>query len=203
MNNERGSTLNFNIVEYTQNTYRRLLDSMARPGKLNQIEGIEYENIGDFTNFTLGIAQTLLDQEVSYCILNSDKKMEKDIKILTMSNMSHIREADYLFINRYEKIKFDHLKKGNLAYPDESTTIIHEVEEMKTQKLEQSVKLELSGPGIKEKSYIYIKGLDTETIDNWIQCNREYPLGVDFIFVDRMGNICGIPRSTKLKWEVS
>lgn len=63
----------------------------------------------------------------------------------------------------------------------------------------RGVKLELSGPGIFSATSIYIEGIHSFNIEWLLNCNKEYPKGVDTFIVDLEGRLVGIPRSVKVK----
>lgn len=52
----------FDEITYTQSLFRTLLDCMSRPGKIGQIKPASYGLSFSFTDYTLGVAITLLDQ---------------------------------------------------------------------------------------------------------------------------------------------
>jgi alpha-D-ribose 1-methylphosphonate 5-triphosphate synthase subunit PhnH len=86
---------------------------------------------------------------------------------------------------------------GTLTNPHPSATII-----METMHLSNESSLCLSGPGIKTTHSLSVDGSDA-----WLEArayvNKEYPLGMDLIFVDEAANIASIPRTTKIaKLEV-
>lgn len=94
------------------------------------------------------------------------------------------------------------IKIGSFEYPDESATIVHQVNDLSTYSQTKYIKLDLSGPGIKSKNSIYINGIREEFIERLSTINKDYPIGIDLILVDKKGEIAFIPRSSKLSWEV-
>ncbi|MCQ7009817.1 phosphonate C-P lyase system protein PhnH [Clostridioides difficile] len=160
------------MVNYTQEIYRKMLDSASFPGKLNNIDNINIENNTKLLNGAIGIAITLLDQEVTFYIENYTQKDIKNIRALTVSNQIDYRKSDYIFLD-----------------------INSEVDILQ-------IKLDLSGPGIKSKNSIYINGIREEFIERLSTINKDYPIGIDLILVDKKGEIAFIPRSSKLSWEV-
>lgn len=194
--------MDFDLVEYTQTTFRSLLDSMARPGKINKIDDYNLNFKDTFSNYIIGMAATLLDQEVSFYINNCDFETEQKIKMLTGSNKEIIEKSDYVFILKNEKLDFSKLKKGSLEYPDESATIIYQVDSISKKFQEGAYGLTLQGSGIKDTSKIYIRGITPNILEHWNENSKIYPLGIDFIFVDEKGSIVCIPRSTKVRGEL-
>ncbi|MEW6697080.1 MAG: phosphonate C-P lyase system protein PhnH [Bacillota bacterium] len=194
----------FNEVSYTQSVFRKLLDCMSRPGSIEAIEPAPFKETVKLSNFSLGIALTLLDQETSFCVLNNTERTEEFIKVCTMAAIYDPEQCDYLFFDGKFYFNPGVLKKGTLAYCDESATVICQVKRLAGQEIKQpkAIRLSLTGPGIKDQKTLYIDGLHQDIPADWKKCNRDYPLGIDWIFHDKEGNICCIPRSSKFNWEV-
>jgi len=114
--------------------------------------------------------------------------------------------ALYQRINRAGQRRGDHqwLKKGSWQFPDESATIICQVESLTAPAIRQAetIRFELRGPGIPQLREISVGGLNPALLEPWRQCNREYPQGLDWILVDRSGQVCCLPRSTKFTEEL-
>ncbi|MGX9758491.1 phosphonate C-P lyase system protein PhnH [Clostridioides difficile] len=190
------------MVSYTQEIYRKLLDSASFPGKLNNINNINIENNTKLSNGAIGIAITLLDQEVTFYIENCTKEDIKNIRALTMSNQVDYNKSDYLFLDINSELDILQIKIGFFEYPDESTTIIHQVNELSTDYKDNFIRLYLSGPGIKSKKTLYIDGVKQEFLERLLMINKDYPTGTDLILIDNKGELAFIPRSSKLSWEV-
>lgn len=190
------------MVNYTQEIYRKLLDSASFPGKLNNIDNINIENNTKLSNGAIGIAITLLDQEVTFYVENHTQEDIKNIRALTMSNQVDYKKSDYLFLDINSEIDILQVRIGSFEYPDESATIIHQVNDLSIDYQTKYIKLDLSGPGIKSKNSLYIDGVKKEFLERLSTINKDYPIGVDLILVDKKGELVFIPRSSKLSWEV-
>lgn len=82
------------------------------------------------------------------------------------------------------------LRLGEQAFPDRSTTLIVEVNELAT-----SGPIRLTGPGIPDTRSISVGGWTKHTT-GFLQQNRAaFPLGVDLIFTNG-AELMGLPRST-------
>lgn len=197
--------LNKNVQEvyYTQSVYRKLLDCMARPGKLEKLKAMP-SNFETLSSYTFGIALTLLDQEVSFHILQDEENTSRVVQLYTMAKKKSIEKCDYLFLHEGQYVDLYQLKKGTPEFPDESATIISEVARISHDELhsESTIKLTLTGPGIKGKQEISISGIHHDLLPAWKQINQEFPLGIDWIIVDQEGMVCCIPRSSRMEWEV-
>lgn len=194
----------FDEITYTQSLFRTLLDCMSRPGKIGQIKPASCGLSFSFTDYTLGVAITLLDQEVTFHIYNDRNSSSVQLQMYTMSQQVSMEECDYFFVNEDENFDVRRLKKGSLEFPDESATVIYQVHKLSEERILHpgAIKLQLQGPGIRDTNILYIYGLNQQVIEPWHQCNQEFPLGLDWIFVDEEGKVCCIPRSTRFSWEV-
>ncbi|MGS5517294.1 phosphonate C-P lyase system protein PhnH [Clostridioides difficile] len=190
------------MVNYTQEIYRKLLDSASFPGKLNNIDNINIENNIKLSNGAIGIAITLLDQEVTFYVENHTQEDIKNIRALTMSNQADYKRSDYIFLDTNSEIDILEVRIGSFEYPDESATIIHQVNDLSIDYQTKYIKLDLSGPGIKSKNSLYLHGIKKEFLERLSTINKDYPIGVDLILVDKKGELAFIPRSSKLSWEV-
>lgn len=141
------------MVNYTQEIYRKMLDSASFPGKLNNIDNINIENNTNLLNGAIGIAITLLDQEVTFYIENYTQKDIKNIRALTMSNQIDYRKSDYIFLDINSEVDILQIKIGSFEYPDESATIVHQVNDLSTYSQTKYIKLDLSGPILQQKKY--------------------------------------------------
>ena len=202
--------MKLDLVHDIQTVYRKVLNCMARPGTIENIN--EQSNRIDFEinmlNSTVLIMQMLLDAEVGFKVISkNEEEVTKFINQLTYSIRKKTEEADYIFISKNADSSmvdeaFRNAKIGDLIYPNKSATIVFEVED-----INNSQDFKLTGPGINVGTFIHI-----ETNVNWIyereKKNTEYPLGIDLIFVDGNSNIACIPRTTEIrewgkkKWDM-
>ncbi|BBI35931.1 phosphonate C-P lyase system protein PhnH [Cohnella abietis] len=196
-------------VHYTQETFRKLMDAMARPGKIVEIQPFSYHQRAFALRYMLGIGATLLDQEVSFHLCGTEGALAKDIQLLTHSKTKPLEQSDYVLVTGGVVFDVAGCKRGNFHYPDENATIIYQVNAIGEQSLGggianglNSVRLILTGPGVKGESRVFLDGFPPALVDQWQESNQQFPLGTDWIFVDLIGNVCCIPRSTKLQWEV-
>lgn len=133
------------MVNYTQEIYRKMLDSALFPGKLNNIDNINIENNTKLSNGAIGIAITLLDQEVTFYVENHTQEDIKNIRALTMSNQVDYKKSDYLFLDIDSEIDILQVRIGSFEYPDESATIIHQVNDLSIDYQTKYIKLDFSG----------------------------------------------------------
>ncbi len=191
--------INFDIVFDSQKIFRVLLDTFARPGKINKITDLKIKPPLNVSKVALGIFFTLLDLEVGFYVWCFDeqkrRKIEEYIMLNTGSNPRDLESADFvLALNELSELK--KVKKGSLEYPDQGATVVRVVEEI-GENLEGDF-LTLTGPGINGKKTVSLRGVKRKEIIEIIEVNKDFPLGIDFLFVDKKDKVFALPRSTKI-----
>lgn len=193
--------MKLDLVHDIQVGYRKVLNSMARPGIIESLlnESNKVDTEINFFKSTFLIMLMLLDREVSFNIISKNSAdISSIVSQMTYAKVRPANEADYLFVMKdsCEEMLKDTLSKakiGDLINPNKSATIIAEFEE-----IINDGNLEFSGPGIKEINKVYISGNS-----DWIKAreikNEEYPLGIDIICLDKKDNVLCIPRTTRIK----
>ncbi len=86
---------------------------------------------------------------------------------------------------------------GDLAYPDQSTTLLIEVDKLATDGADQDV-VTLSGPGIQTRRALSVAGLPEGFWREWRLNQQRFPLGVD-VFLTQGRRLCGLPRTTRVE----
>ncbi|MFD1735176.1 phosphonate C-P lyase system protein PhnH [Bacillus salitolerans] len=198
----------FDFVHGTQQIFRKLVDCMARPGKVNSLKEDIWPIEGDrgLSKALIGLAYTLLDREVSFYIVCEEKeRVEQFLKWSTFSTTGTLQTADYIFIQHSlsggEFLNLvNQVKCGTLTDPHNSATLIFHVEEISVEG-PIGLNLIMSGPGIKETTSCYVKGLPTNLVEVRKEVNKEFPIGVDIIVVSSSGEMVGIPRTTMIESE--
>lgn len=184
-------------IHFIQESYRKLLNSMARPGVIETF-GMDLERECMDISFLFGtytIMKILIDTETTFEAISSGER--EDILISQLTGGRSERKADYIFIaldkNREIGEKIREAKKGDLINPEKSATIICEVEDLNKGDL-----VSIEGPGILDK-----KVMGLPLLKFWLEerkeKNLEYPMGIDLIFVDTFGKVLSIPRTTKVE----
>ena len=191
--------MNFDLVHDIQQSYRKLLNVMSRPGEIENISDLSEKLDIDIEVYKSNylIMLMLLDGEVSFNVYSENReKINKIVGQITNSKLKPFHEADYLFVTKEAKNITDVMsicKVGDLSNPHKSATLIIEVEN-----LDNNKELKLTGPGIKDSNY-----LSFESNKEWLKIrnekNKEYPLGIDIILIDEKGNLACLPRTTKVQ----
>jgi alpha-D-ribose 1-methylphosphonate 5-triphosphate synthase subunit PhnH len=179
--------------------YRLLLDSMARPGKINVMPQLELTTPRGIHAAGALVGFALLNSDVSFYV---DGPAAEDVSLYLLVNSSakpaEIEEADFVFLDGTAAAEnLYRLKTGSLPYPENSATVIVAVEELGG---ETGLVLTLSGPGVDGERQLTVSGMDTALLEALVTINAEFPLGIDLVLTDPTGKIVCIPRSSRVRW---
>lgn len=194
--------MTLDIVHDLQSVYRKLVDSTSRPGLISDLRKeaalVEEENPKGCSASVLLIALTLFDQEVSFKVFSPQAdSVSKTINQLTYAKPTEAKKADFLLILQdAEKGSLEeaiiNAKAGTLKNPHKSAFIIVEVESVTSGEA-----LLLKGPGIHTTELVHL-----DVNENWVESrqekNKEYPLGIDLIFIDQHHQLIALPRTTQI-----
>lgn len=203
-------------IYYSAGTFRRLLDSLARPGILNQLALPAF--LGQPPVYTagptkvslnlyaLGALLTLVDGEQTAGIMLDGQWQTVTSPVFSwLSVRTGVSWAEpaainfALFEGGQSGGKLAELKPGSLLEPEDSATAIYSVEELATgQGDPAALTLRLTGPGIQTEHWLSIKGLEVSELALFQATRAHFPLGIDIFLVDRAGRVAGLPRTTRL-----
>lgn len=192
--------MSIDMVHDTQKVFRTILHCMSRPGTIESLKEVtdRLTTAVESLPGTFVTALTILDREASFAVVGLDTKKTEELMVAyTMAAQEKISEADYVFITKEaakEQIAdvFQQVKIGTLEDPQQSATIIFETE------FSQGGKWSLAGPGIKTTREVSIHD-ECEWLEARNKLNKEFPLGIDMIFVDELSNVMCLPRTTVIK----
>lgn len=168
--------MKLDLVHDIQAAYRKTLDSMSRPGLINNIR--EQASTIDMDiwcfNSTLVLTLMLLDTEVKFKICSEhEAEMAKLINQLTYAKATELESADYILV--LHDCKPADLEKalhmaypGDLLDPHKAATLIIE-----TDLLSNDRNLTLTGPGIYKENYI-----DVKLSNQWVEIREEKTLSI-------------------------
>ncbi|MDQ0271844.1 phosphonate C-P lyase system protein PhnH [Cytobacillus purgationiresistens] len=185
-------------IHHTQHVFRKILDSMAKPGTISTITVNEESKKRQLSCYdtTLLAALTLLDAEVTFHILPADQiELKEKISQYTLAQHAPIEEADFIIAVKgcAERELVDAMlvcKNGSLIDPNGSATWIIEEEHLSNQG-----GLTLSGPGIRSEAELHISFTLAMTAARQEKI-KEYPTGIDLLFTDEVGQLACLPRTT-------
>lgn len=201
------SLLEYDEVFTEQSAFRALLDSLARPGKINRLPGVDLKIPIGVNPYLVQIALTLLDQETTFAVAGSEaERLAGYLRIRTGSRLTETGRAEFLLAEGERPVpEMALLSPGSLEFPERGATVILAVGRLGSEPgetKEKMLKLELSGPGIPVTRRLYAEGLNQINLEALVEQNREYPLGVDLFLVDSSGQVAGLPRTVSLSWGV-
>lgn len=174
--------------------FRVLLQAMSRPGTIYQLPAISQ---GDFESSLIRLLDTVLDQQSSCHLVQSDPALEQKIKDHTGTHFTAAESADFILaLSGNSQGKVCTAKRGRLDFPDQGATMVFGVKHLESGS--QKNGLRLSGPGVKDVIHPGIEGLDKQELVWLKEANSEFPLGVDSIFLDQSSQLMCIPRSTRI-----
>jgi alpha-D-ribose 1-methylphosphonate 5-triphosphate synthase subunit PhnH len=178
-----------------QQTFRALLNAMARPATVFQLP--DPEGPGPL----LPVAEALVDHEVTFAALLNDQEISDAVLRQTGSRVAPAEDADYVFC-RAESLAeaLRRCKDGTPEYPDASATVICAVEAI-SEGNANGDSLTLSGPGIRDQTSVRVAGLMPDAEQAFREKNASLPLGVDVVFVSRSGQAVCLSRYTRLQVE--
>ncbi len=178
----------------TQQAFRILLQALSHPG---EIYPWSPSDPGQGLPLML---QTLLDHEVSFAVIGPESDATAAlVRDLTGSRLSAVPAADFIIVTRgRSQGGILAAKRGTLEYPDQGATVIYLVESLDREG-QAGLWVKLQGPGVNREMRAMITGLAADEILDLQKINQEFPLGVDSFFLDRAGQVMGLPRSSLLE----
>lgn len=208
-------------IIYGAVVFRRLLDSLARPGTINLLEYPTFHGepptyfkqaTGEaipLNLYALGAFATLLDGETSFALAAEGRWLDRTSQAAEWLSLRsgaalHVAEkADFAFFcDGGSGGLVCSLFAGSLLEPELSATAFYCVDHLFTLNAASSdvhcLSLILSGPGIQTKSILGITGLERAEIAYIQQMRRSYPTGIDVFLVDAAGHCVGLPRTTQM-----
>jgi alpha-D-ribose 1-methylphosphonate 5-triphosphate synthase subunit PhnH len=177
-----------------QQTFRAALVALAHPGRIVAIDmALETPPPLDGATAALGLA--LLDHETPVWL---DAKLQAAAAYFRFHCGCPISSrpgvAHFAIIDDVRALPpLTEFRQGSDEYPDQSATLILQVDE-----LMEGGPLQLSGPGIAGETRLGVGGLSDGFWREWPTNNAAFPRGVD-VFFTCGARLCGLPRTTKVR----
>jgi alpha-D-ribose 1-methylphosphonate 5-triphosphate synthase subunit PhnH len=89
------------------------------------------------------------------------------------------------------------LAMGSDEYPDQSATVVIEVDALSDCAEQGAHAFNLRGPGIADMQSLSVRGLREDFVEQWEVNHQAFPRGVD-VFLATTTQIAGLPRSTRI-----
>ena len=185
----------FDMVHKTQETYRKILSCMSRPGTISTLLG-DQQNPMPCHDATFLTIVTLLDAEVSFHVVSDSHHLREAIADYTLAKETAVEQADFVIVPKGTSEEdmvqvMKQCKIGTLENPQHSSTWIIEQDTISV-----TGKVALSGPGIKMQNTLHLD-FSERFLAMRNERVKEFPLGADLIFTDPISLAC-IPRTTTL-----
>lgn len=192
--------IHYDGVFDAQAHYRLLLDAMARPGKVNRLPVLQLAPPAGFHQTSVLVALALLNADTCFSSVGHPLPVSEYLLLNTAARPVATSEADFVFVQGRQVVAEDlsNLKAGSLSYPEESATLIVDVDEIGSEPVPDALVLELSGPGVDGRRKVYMRGLDPAVLRTLEEQNLEFPLGIDAIFTDAEQRFFCIPRTSRM-----
>jgi alpha-D-ribose 1-methylphosphonate 5-triphosphate synthase subunit PhnH len=169
--------------------YRAVLTAMSRPGSVQPLPAAAAAAPA------LHVLSALLDHEASFHVHQEDA-LARELRRATGGEPAPLDRADFaVFPAGGSGGLVRHLKRGTLEYPDEGATALYLVRSVEP----AGGAAVIRGPGIRDRSSPRIDGLAAEELALLRDVNRDFPLGVDAVFLDPGGRVLCLPRSTRIE----
>jgi alpha-D-ribose 1-methylphosphonate 5-triphosphate synthase subunit PhnH len=186
-------------VSAAQNTFRAVMDAMARPGSVHCIASASGTPRGMMRG-TAAIALTLFDHDTPLWLdsrLSDIPEVEKWIKFHTSAPVvTDPSVCSFALIGNAAALpELDRFSFGSNEYPDRSTTLILQIESLR-----EGLTFELSGPGIDGTAMLQATIAPTDLFARLAINARLFPRGIDVVLVADDA-VVAIPRTTRLVAE--
>lgn len=185
-----------------QRHFRSVLDSMSRPGKVNRLSGAVLSPPVPFLPASAAVAFALLNADASFHLEGFNEAASVYLIAHTRSRPAPVERADFIFVPGTagpEAILT--AKTGIPAYPEGSATVVIQVDQVGKSSSVGGLQLTLEGPGVETREIVFVTGLNSGLLEALRERNREFPLGIDAIFVTPHDLLFCLPRTTRVVWN--
>lgn len=173
-----------------QKNYRALLQAMSRPGYV--IPLFCHHN----ANALLAVLATLLDGEIS--LADQHGLLSDEQWLLLQAKSENAEKADFI-VCQGDAVPDFYPKRGTLSSPEQSATVILQVNALHAVNSQsQTLRINLTGPGVKESIGCELVGLNPQWLSDRGKWISEFPMGVDVLLVDNL-SLMAIPRTTTVE----
>ena len=167
-------------VHKGQQAFRAALDALARPGRIECLPGLPERVPVDFETpvWLDATSQEAADFLRFHC---------------GCAIVDDPRRAHFAFAKGFDTLpSLDSFALGSDEAPEDSTTLIVEVEDLFTEG-----RLVLTGPGIERQHRLGVAGFDTDRIAERMHLAELFPRGLD-VFLTCGQRVAGLPRTTRI-----
>lgn len=182
-------------VHDAQRCFRTIMNAMARPGSLQDLEAGDLNPPAPLSAVAAAIALTLFDYDTPVWL---DKPFARSEAVKTFLRFhtgapivsEPVEAAFALIADPAHLSSLGKFHQGTLEYPDRSATLI-----LTGQTLTNDGPVHLSGPGIETETAFSAEPFSPAFWDQMKANNTQFPRGVDLIFAGS-AELAALPRST-------
>lgn len=183
-------------VLLAQKTFRRVLDALARPGRLRHVAS-DAQPPRELNTAAAAVGLALLDADVRvWCSPGLARGATGPfLRFHTGCHLVDTPAAAHfaLIASPGELPPLDSFSLGSDEYPDRSATLVVQVES-----LVEGRGWSLAGPGVRGARRLEVAGLRADFLAQWSRNHKLFPRGVDLILT--CGDLlCGLPRAIRLE----
>lgn len=179
-------------VHDAQLAFRAVLDALARPGQLQRLPA-RFPIAPGLSRAATAIALALADYETPLWLDEKTAPAAAYLRFHCGSGLVPREQAALALIGAPLELGWlIAFRTGSDEFPDQSTTLLIEVDQ-----LAETGPLRLVGPGIQGSRQAAIEGLPAHFWREWATLREIFPRGVDVIFT--CGDaLMGLPRTTSV-----
>lgn len=178
-----------------QSAFRVIMDAMARPGHVLAIPA-HATPPAPLSAIAGTVACTLLDVDTPFWLdpALANSALQAWLTFHTGARVAATpAEAHFALVGDPKSMPpLEHFALGSHNYPDQSTTLILQVDS-----LDGGAPLTFAGPGIKGRKTIAPQGLPADFTMQWRDNGERFPCGVDLILTSADAIAC-LPRTARL-----
>jgi len=176
-------------VQQSQEIFRTVLAALAEPGRVFQLADMASAGALGAGSAALAILLALTDGDTPVWLGDKAEALATYLRFHTGSPIASDPGAAQFALVRDGNWRLDLFDPGNEDFPDQSATLIIEVE-----MLVEGGPITLSGPGIPGHRHVTIQGLPADFPGQWSANHTQFPCGVDVI-VTCGTSLMGLPRT--------
>lgn len=191
--------MNLDYVHDVQSAFRKILFAMSRPGEIVPLreEAKCIEGVATVDPTLALVAIVLLDSETSFGVVSdAAQSIATVISRLTYARQQSCDAADFVFAlggPADYAAAIRSVKIGTLVDPHLGATVL-----LRIRAITEEGSLALRGPGIDGERRIGFSDSPLEWLGaRQLKC-ADYPVGVDLMIFDGVGNFCALPRTTRI-----
>jgi len=192
----------------SQVVFRRLLDALARPGRMVWLPADVARRVPP----ALVPILALCDLEVTCCVAGDHPTgvdWAEVVAVATGARRGEAHEAAWVVVlSSSSPHDVAQLRRGTALAPEQGTRLVHACRQLHVgdgeqpwssdDPLEAHVTIELRGPGVPDRRRITVAGIKADVFEALSQVNESFPAGVDTWLVADSGALIGLPRTTQI-----